>query len=361
MAPTDGESSTLSGVDSDADGTEDEMKRNPMRLWPAAALLVAIAAAMPGLARAQPSVEGAARIVEASPSGRPIRLLVGVPPGGSVDLMARIFAGGLQARLGRPVVVENRAGAGGVVAAEAVARAAPDGDTLGATTANVLVASRHVLERMGFDPLTDLVPISRLAEYPYILLASPGFPARDLAGAGVALRSGALDCGSPGAGSMPHLVLALLLRELRADCTIAHYRGASLALPDLATGRIGLLPDIAVAGLAAARNGTVRALAVTSAARSPLAPEVPTVAETVPGFVVESWLALTGPRELGAGTLAQLEVAAIAVARDPAIVDRLRREGATAVGSSAAALAGRVREEDAAWGALVRAAGIRSE
>jgi tripartite-type tricarboxylate transporter receptor subunit TctC len=291
----------------------------------------------------------------------PIRLIVGFPPGGGIDLLSRVMGEGLAARLGRTVVVENRTGAGGNIATDAVAKAAPDGNTLGAVPAGPLVINRHIYRSMPFDPLADFTPISRFAAIPVVFLASPRSGITDIASLRAALERGPLPCGTPGAGTTQHLAVSLLMRELGRECTIVHYRGTGPALPDLLTGTIALYTDTVVTGLPPTRDGRARAVAIASPARSALAPEVPVVAESVPGFVAETWLALVGPRSLPDAQVARLEEAMIALARDPAVVARLRELGAEAVGSTRAELAETIRAQDAVWGPVARAAGVTAD
>jgi tripartite-type tricarboxylate transporter receptor subunit TctC len=291
----------------------------------------------------------------------PIRLVVGFPPGGGIDLLTRVMAEGLAARLGRVVVVDNRTGAGGNLAAEAVAKAAPDGSLLGAVPAGPLVINRHIYRSMPFDPIRDLTPISRFAAIPVVVLAAPAFPARDIAGLRAALAAGPVACGTPGAGTTQHLTLALLMRAMGTECTVVHYRGTGPALPDLLNGTIQVYVDTVVTGLPPTRDGRARALALASAARSPLAPEIPVIAETVPGVAADTWLALMGPRGLPDAMAATLEAAAVAVARDPAVAARLRELGAEAVGSTRAELAATIAAQDAMWGTVAREARVTAD
>ncbi|WP_270937906.1 Bug family tripartite tricarboxylate transporter substrate binding protein [Falsiroseomonas oryzae] len=299
----------------------------------------------------------------AQPREAPIRLIVGFPPGGGIDLLTRVMGQELQARLNRPVVVENRTGAGGNIAAEAVARAPADGSVLGAIPAGPLVINRHIYRTMPYDPLADFTPISRFAAIPVVILANNDFPPRNIAEFAEWLRAGRpAACGTPGAGTTQHLTDMLLLRALgNLDCTIVHYRGTGPALPDLFTNKIQVYTDTVVTGLPPVRDGRARALAIASRSRSALAPEIPTVAETIPGFEADTWLALMGPRGMPDALVAQLEAAAIAMARDPAVVARLRELGAEAVGSTRAELAELIRRQDAQWGPVARAANVTAD
>jgi tripartite-type tricarboxylate transporter receptor subunit TctC len=292
---------------------------------------------------------------------QPIRLLVGLPPGGGVDQASRIFAEALGERLFRPVLVENRTGARGNVAAEEVARAVPDGNTLGVVTATTLLLSRHLSRQMGYDPQADLTPISRFASLPLLVLAPPGQGIRTIGDLAEILKARPSTCGTPGAGSAQHLALELLVRSLGARCDFVHFRGLAGAVPELLNGGIQVYVEAAVIGLPLVREGRVRLLAVTSRTRSALLPETPTVAETVSGFEAETWLALMGPRGLPDSVLAKLEAAAIAVARDAVVVQRLRALSAEPIGGTRTELATTIRAQDSIWGPVARAAGLTAD
>jgi len=296
----------------------------------------------------------------AARAGEPVRLVVGLPPGSGTDQVARILAESLAERIGRAIAVENRTGARGNVAAEAVARSVPDGNTLGAITAPTLVLSRHLFRQMGYDPQADLTPISRFAALP-LLLMTGGTGPKTLPELADALKSRPASCGTPGAGSVPHLALELLLRTIGARCDLVHYRSAAGAIPDLLAGTLQVYVEGAVIGLPLVREGRVRAVAVTSRTRLALLPETPTVAETVPGFEAETWIALMGPRGMAEPLVAALEAAAIAAARDPAVVRRLRAISAEPVGGGRAELAATIRAQDSIWGPVARAAGVTAD
>lgn len=307
------------------------------------------------------SMSAQAQAQAQAPVQPPIRLIVGFPPGGGIDLLSRVMGEGLSARLGRTVVVENRAGAGGNIAADAVAKAAPDGNTLGAVPAGPLVINRHIYRSMPFDPLRDFTPISRFVAIPVVFLASPKSGISDVASLRTALERGPLPCGTPGAGTTQHLAISLLMREIGRECTIVHYRGTGPALPDLLTGTISLYTDTVVTGLPPARDGRARAIAMASPTRSALAPDVPVVAESLPGFVAETWLALVGPRGMPDALAARLEEVMMALARDPAVVSRLSELAAEPVGSTRAELADTIRAQDAVWGPVAKAANVTAD
>lgn len=310
----------------------------------------------PAMAAAQPATPPAP-----TDAREPIRLLVGLPPGSGVDQISRILAEGLSQRLFRPILVENRTGARGNVAGEELARAIPDGNTLGMVTATTMLLNRHLSRHLGYDPQADLTPISRFASSPFLVLTGPGSEIRTIGDLLENLRARPGTCGTPGAGSAQHLALELLLRSAGARCDFVHFRGIAGALPELLNGGVQVYVEAAVIGLPLVRDGRVRLLAVTSRARSALLPETPTVAETVAGYEAETWLALMGPRGLASTVLGKLEAAAIAVARDAAVVRRLRALAAEPIGGTRTELATTIRAQDSIWGPVARAAGVTAD
>jgi tripartite-type tricarboxylate transporter receptor subunit TctC len=304
----------------------------------------------------------AAQPAPAPPAGaEPIRLLVGFPPGSTVDQIARTVAEGMATRLLRPVEVENRTGGRGSLAGEALSRAVPDGSTLGVLPASILVLDRHLTRQPGYDPQADLTPISRLATTPLLVLGPTGQGMRSIADLADALKARPGSCGTSGAGSISHLTLELLIRTLNTRCDMIHFRGRNGAVSELISGGIQVYVESAVIGLPLVREGRVRLLAVTSRARSPLLPEVPTVGETIPGFEAETWVALMGPRGLPEVLAKQFEAAAIAAVRDPAAAGRLRALAADPVGGTRSELAATIRAQDSIWGPVARAAGVTAD
>jgi tripartite-type tricarboxylate transporter receptor subunit TctC len=314
----------------------------------ALAALLCMGAVLQGTATAQEAPQA---------NGPAARLLVGFARGSNSDVVARLLAEAMRPRLGRPVEVENRVGGSGNAMAEAVARAAPDGSTLGLLAPSFPVA-RHVSRGLPFDPRTDFTPISLIVTAPVLVLAAPDLPARDLRGLGDALKAGPVVCATLGEGTFLHLSLILLTRALGGECRPDHNPDPAAVMADLQAGKVQLYFSAAAAALPAMRAGRARALAVASPARIAAAPEVPTVAETVPGFEVEAWYGLAGPRGLPADMAARLERAAVEATRDPALASRLRDLGTEPVGSTRAEFAERLRTEDAKWGEAARAAGF---
>ena len=291
---------------------------------------------------------------------RPIRWLVGLPAGSGPDLLTRLLAERLAPRLGRPIVVENRPGAAGNIAAAALARAPADGSTLGTLLAATVAINRHLYRDLGFDPARDFTPISHFASFPGVLLVNPSVPVETLAefAAWARAQPQAPLCATGGAGVVPHLALAWLMREIGARCEFVHYRGSPEAQRDLIAGRVAVLMDglpTSLPGLAAGRS---RGVAVTSLQPSALAPDLPAIAASLPGFEALSWIAVGGPAGLPEPLAAQIEAAVAQAMQDPALLERFRALGVEPAASGRAALAARVAAEDARWGAVVRDVGI---
>ena len=295
---------------------------------------------------------------------RPIRLVVPFAPGGNADLVARLVAGGLQVRLGQPVVVENRAGAGGAIGAEAVARARPDGLTLLAGSNGPLTVNPVVLARMSYDPAVDFIPIGMAMRVPMVLAIGAGQPFRDVAAAVAAARArpGSISLASSGNGSVTHLAIAAFNAATGVEFLHVPYRSGGALLPDLASGVVhGAMTEISTP-LALAREGQLRLLAVTAARRSPVAPEVPTMAEAgVPGLEMAAFVGLLAPAGTPAPALAALGEAMASTMADPSLRDRLLEMGGEAAEPAQAraeGFAAFLRAEAAAMRAAAHAAGL---
>ena len=302
----------------------------------------------------------ASSVRAASWPDRPLRWLVGFPPGGAPDLLSRILVRRIEAELGQTIVVENRPGAGGNLAATALARAQPDGATFGTLFAANLSVNRHIYRNLPYDPLRDFTLVSEFARFPAAVMVHPSVPAASIGELGAWIRAQAAPpiCATPGAGVIPHLATEMLLQRLGARCELVHYRGNPDALRDLTAGRAQIMVDAFPTALPLVRDGRARAVAVTSARRSSLLPETPTVAETLPGFETASWLAVGAPAGLPAAIATRMGSAVVAAVRDPDTVRRFADLGAEAIGSTPEELVARATAEDARWGELVRAIGI---
>jgi tripartite-type tricarboxylate transporter receptor subunit TctC len=318
----------------------------------------AIAAAL-----AAPLAAPAARAQESFPS-RPVRFIVPFGAGGPSDIVARLLAPHMAATLGQPVVVENRAGAGGVVGVDAIAKAAPDGYTFGIGSAGGLAISPNLGRGTPYDPLRDLAPVSLAVLVPEPLVVPAASPFRTLEEliAGARARPGSLNFGSTGNGSMPHLAAEQLKAAAGLDMVqVAYNSGGQLSTAILRNEvQLGfadlpvLLPQI--------RAGTMRALAVGATERLSWIPDVPTFKEAgLPSVDAANWHGLVAPGQTAAGPLAAIRRAAIAALQDPQIRQRLNDQGAIPGGNSPEEFGAFLRSENAKWGEIIRRNNIRPD
>jgi tripartite-type tricarboxylate transporter receptor subunit TctC len=276
-----------------------------------------------------------------------VRFLQGFAPGGTTDILARLLAPELAAALGQPVVVENRPGAGGTLAAEALARARPDGTTLMLLN-NGFASSAALFRRLPYDPEADVRAVSVIATMPLVLLASPTGPYATLAAvlAAARARPEALTLATVGVGSTQHFVAEALSAEAGVRFTHIPYRGTPAALLALRAGEVDLLMETAAAVLGQLRAGEARALAVTTAARADILPTVPSLAEQgLPGFDMATWYALGVPAGTPAPIIARLEAVATRALAGEALRRQLEGLGLTPIGGDAAAAADLLRTE----------------
>jgi tripartite-type tricarboxylate transporter receptor subunit TctC len=294
---------------------------------------------------------------------RPVHLFVPFAPGGAVDIVARTLGDELSSRWGRAVVIENRPGAGGVVASEAAAKAPPDGYTL------IIVATGHALNphlyaKLPYDSFNDFTPISLIGTSPNMLLVRAHSELKTLADliAAARARPGALSFGHAGNGTSPHLAGELLKYMARIDITAIPYKGGAPALTDLIGGHIPMTFNNIPESIAQIMAGTVRPLGVTTAIRSPVLPDVPTIAESgLPGLDTGVWWGVLAPAGLAPEIKAKLARDCIAAVNAPAVKARLIALGATPIGGSPDAFAALIRADYEKWGPIIKAAGIRGE
>jgi tripartite-type tricarboxylate transporter receptor subunit TctC len=294
---------------------------------------------------------------------RTLRLVVPFPAGGATDGLARLWAPGFGQRLGMPVVIDNRPGAGGVPAADLVAKAAPDGLTLLLATSSIASTGPAVNPSLPYEVERDFTPLSLLAVSPSLVLVSAAVPAPTLEEfiAWARARRGAVNYGSSGVGTGPHLAGALFDRL--ADTGMVHvpYRGTGPVYAELRRGDVHALFDVPSTAAPHLQGGTVRALAVTSPGPTPLAPGLPSANAVVPGFEAETWFGVYGPAGLAGPLKAQLAAAAAEAVRDPALTERFAGLGAEVRGGDGAVLAAAARDEREKWTRLVRDLGIKPE
>ncbi|HEV7263551.1 MAG TPA: tripartite tricarboxylate transporter substrate-binding protein [Falsiroseomonas sp.] len=293
-----------------------------------------------------------------------VRLIVPYAAGGPTDTVARLIAERLSASLPQRVVVENRAGGGALIGTEAVARTPKDGSTLLFTT--VVHAVHRALHgtRLTFDPTGDFAPVALVGVVPQVILVPPSSPVRDLPGLLQYLRSGQHAYGSSGAGGSSHLGVELLKSMTGVQAEHVPYRGTAPALVDLIAGRIALVMDSVATGAAHVRGGTLRGIATTGARRSSALPDLPTAAETVPGFAATTWNAVLAPSGTPDATIAAISAAISTALGDGALHARLVELGVEVPAASERNIeAARqfIASETAKWEKLIAEAGIRAD
>ncbi|MEF7612456.1 tripartite tricarboxylate transporter substrate binding protein [Aquincola sp. MAHUQ-54] len=295
---------------------------------------------------------------------KPLRIIVPLAPGGSADAMCRLVGNGLAKVLGQTVIVENRAGAGGVTGLGEVVKSRPDGYTLGYSLAGALTVAPHIAKNMPFDPLKDLAPLTQVVAVPEILVAHPNVGVKTLQAlvAKAKAEPGRLNFGSAGNATVPHLGGELLKREAGIDIVHVPYKGSGPALNDLLAGQVELMVSDITLVRPHIAAGRLVALAVAGPARVSELPEVPTAAQAgLPGFTIANWHGMVAPAGTPAALLTRLRDAIAQVVRLPEVAARIDQEGAEAVVSTPAAFASFLQQESARSATLVKALGIRWE
>lgn len=290
-----------------------------------------------------------------------IRLLVGFPPGGSTDIVARIVGQKLGETLGTQVLIDNRPGAGGNLALQAAARAAPDGYTLVMGHLGTLAVNPALYTKLPYDPIRDFMPISLVASVPSMLVVHPSVPARSVKEL-IALakaRPGELNYGSSGAGGTPHLAVEYFKMMAGVDIVQVPYKGAGPMTTDLISGQISMTITGIPALLPNVKAGRLRALAVSTSKRLAVAPDLPTIAEAaLPGYEATTWYGLLAPAGTPRELIARLNEAILRSVKQPEVAARLAGEGAEAVFSTPEEFAAHIKSEMARWEKVIRRAGI---
>ena len=294
---------------------------------------------------------------------RTVRVICPVAAGGAIDAVARLVAGRLAEIWGQQVVVENRTGGSNNIAAEAVARAAPDGYTLLAAPASLAVA-RLLFPALGYDPLTDFAPVSVLGTYPNIMVVPVSSPARTVAEfiAHAKASPGKLAYASGGHGSSLHLAGELFKRMAGIEMAHVPYRGAAPAFNDLIPGRVDVMFNLVSSSVPLVRAGKIRALAIATLERIAMLPDLPTIAESgVPGFDVSSWVALLAPAQTPDRIVVRLNADVVAALADEQTRRKFAELGVVPVASGPAELTATIKADMAKWGPLIRDVGIQMQ
>jgi tripartite-type tricarboxylate transporter receptor subunit TctC len=321
-----------------------------MGSWFRMAAVAAVAFAAAGAASAQPF-----------PS-KPVHILVPYPAGGGVDVLTRTLADVVSKQWGQSIVVENRPGAGGVIASQAVATSPPDGYNL------IMVASGHATNpflypKLPYDTFTDFSPISLLASSPNILLVRADSAFKSVGDVVVAAKAkpGSLSYGHAGNGTSTHLAGELLKNLAGIDLNAIPYKGGAPAINDLLGGQIPMSFNNGPESVGQLQAGTVRALAVTTASRAPFLPDVPSMSEAVPGYDTEVWWGLLGPGGMPLELVAKLSHDFVAALNTEAVKERLAKLGALPIGGSPKDFDAKIHADYEKWGPIIRAAGMKAE
>jgi tripartite-type tricarboxylate transporter receptor subunit TctC len=294
---------------------------------------------------------------------KPVRLVVPYAPAGSTDTLARILAAPLSERFGQQVVIDNRTGAGTIIGTEIVAQAAPDGYTLLMATPP-LVVNPALHPKVPYDVERDFVAVSNAAASSNLLVVHPGVPAHSVRELLTLLKEnpGRYNYGSSGVGGAAHLAMALFTSMAGVDAVHVPYKGGAPAVADLVAGRLHLMMANLTTAQAHIRAGRLRGLGVGRATRTPLFPELPTIAEAgVPGYEANNWNGIVAPRRTAGAIIERLHREIVAALGDSVISKRLAALGLEPIGDTPAHFARYLREEGAKWGKVVRTAGIRPE
>jgi tripartite-type tricarboxylate transporter receptor subunit TctC len=293
---------------------------------------------------------------------RAITIIVAQPPGGGTDIISRIFAQRLSEQLGKPVVVENKPGAGTIVGTQAAAKSAPDGYTLLAgLTANMAV-NPSLFKTLPYDPVRDFTPVGMMAQFPFVLVVSKDFPAKSVKDliAMAKAKPGSINFASAGNGTGQHLSAELFKLMAGVDMTHVPYRGAAPAYSDVISGRTPVFFDNLASALGQIKGGSVRALGVTGTKRSPLLPDVPTIAEAgVPGYQNYVWFGLWAPKNTPKPVVDKLYAEIRKAAATPAVQERIMKDAGVPMDTALAAIEPMEKAEIAKWADVVKRAHIQ--
>jgi tripartite-type tricarboxylate transporter receptor subunit TctC len=294
---------------------------------------------------------------------KPVRVVIGLAPGGGTDIQARLFAQKLSENMGRPFVVENRTGAGGTIAYAATAKSPPDGYTLLGVTSGYTITPA-VYSKLPYDPVKDFAPISLVVQAPFLLLTHPSLPVRSVKDLLALARAkpSMLDCGSAGHGSSTHMAFELFRTLAGVKITHIPYKGTGPALVDGMAGQVHMLFGNVLSSLIHVKAGRLRALGVTTAQRSKVLPDLPTITESgVPGYENSTWFGLLAPAGTPPAVLGRLNSELVKASRSPDIVERIAPDGGEPVGSTPEDFGRHLAAEIIRWRKVVKDADIKVE
>ncbi len=317
------------------------------------AYVIALALALAGIATAVTAM------AQNYPT-KPVRLVVGFPPGGAADILGRIAAQQLTVSLGEQVVVDNRGGAGGLVATEITARAAPDGYTL-LLTSIPHVINPHLYRKVNYDAVRDFDAVIQFVAVPLMLASNTGFPAKSVKELAILAKAkpGQINYASAGAGSSSHLAMELFKSMAHVDMTHIPYKGTGPLMTDLIAGQVSVTIASAVPLIPQVKAGKLRGLAVTGARRSGTMPELPTIGETVPGYEVTNWFGIIVPKGTPRTVVARINADLDHALKTADLKGLLNAQGADAAGGTPEEFAAIIRKDFAKWGRVVKDSGAR--
>jgi tripartite-type tricarboxylate transporter receptor subunit TctC len=294
---------------------------------------------------------------------RPVKIVVAFSPGGGTDIVARLLGQKLTEMWGQQVIVENRAGASGTIGTEYAAKAPPDGYTLFMGTLGNLSVNKHLYPKMTVDPIRDFAPITKVVDVYFVLVAHPSVPAKNVAELIALARSkpGFVTYGTSGPGGAPHLAAELLKRTANIDMTHIPYKASAQSFQDLLGGQVMITMDSQIQALPYIRDGRLRALGVLSAKRVASLPDVPTIAETVPGYELTNWFGLVAPAATPKDVLAKISGDVHKALQDQGLRDKVAALSAAVVGDSPEQFGATMRADSEKWARIIREANIKAD
>ncbi len=294
---------------------------------------------------------------------KPVRIVVPFPPGGPTDIVARLMAPKMAEAMGQQFIIDNRGGAGGAIGTEQVAKSAPDGYVLVMGTIGGLAVAKSLNPKLGYDTLRDLAPITQSVTVTSIMVTHPSVPAKNVRELLALAKKGAgkLNYASSGNGTITHLAGELFKLMGKIDITHVPYKGGAPALVALVSGEVDMSYENSLIITPHIKSGKVKGLAVTGAKRSALLPELPTIAETLPGYSASGWYGLLAPAATPKPVIARLHTEAVKALRAPDVVEKLSGQGAEPVASSPEEFTAFIRSETDKWAKLVKAANMRAD